>query len=255
VAAAAGVSALRRAALVAEGQRAYAAACEMHRQGRAADAVRRLGPAVQAARQGGDAATEAQALARMGLIFGRGSRHQKAAACFRAALAAARASGAAAETPTALLALQGLAGAQRAMGNADLAEAAEREAAALLRRGGAAGAAAGAGGAGEVLGADRRAQVRRARALEGEAVAALGRGEGEEGIRLLERALDVAMQARAPLAQPYCRARAGRAGRRAERPGPPRDGGAGRRDRARGGDLRAARGCARRRLAGPRPRT
>jgi len=109
------------------------------------------------------------------------------------------------------------------MGNADLAEAAEREAAALLRGGGAAGAAAGAAGAGEVLGADRGAQVRRARALEGKAVAALARGEGEEGIRLLERALDVAMQARAPLPQPCCRARAGRVGRRAERPGPPRD--------------------------------
>ncbi|KAJ1477265.1 hypothetical protein T484DRAFT_1822067, partial [Baffinella frigidus] len=59
------ISALRKAALRAEAQRAYSLACELHRQGKAADAVRKLMPAVDAARQSGDLGTEGQVTPRL----------------------------------------------------------------------------------------------------------------------------------------------------------------------------------------------
>eukprot|EP00960_Hanusia_phi_P029491 747979-Hanusia_phi.AAC.2 len=123
------LSPMRVLALRQQADSLYDNACDLHRQGKLNEALKLLKMSSDHAKDACENTLEARSLARMGLIYNRANRQQKAIMCFRYAikLIADRTDN------TKITALQGLARAHRILGQYDIASAFEYQAMEVLR--------------------------------------------------------------------------------------------------------------------------
>ena len=122
------LSPMRILALKQQADSLYDNACDLHRQGKLNEALKLLKMSSDHAKDASEKTLEARSLARMGLIYNRANRQQKAIMCFRYAV---KLIGDRTDN-TKITALQGLARAHRILGQVDIASAFEYQAMEVL---------------------------------------------------------------------------------------------------------------------------